>query len=123
PDSRMAEHSKSPIARWRRVQLARHLVETEGYGHADFVFDEFGDLVDMGGDARLVTAAVDTGIPFVTNGCPGENGEPGCTRPYGSYRPSEPFRDFPFQPTEADLAEVRAQLALGTPLVRNSKEH
>ena len=32
PDSRMADHPKSPIARWRRVQLARHLVEVEGYG-------------------------------------------------------------------------------------------
>jgi biotin synthase len=116
PDSRMADHPKSPIARWRRVQLARHLVEVEGYGPADFVFDDEGDLVDMGGDTRLVSAAVDTGVPFMTNGCPGEKGEPGCTRPYGSYRPSEPFRDFPFAPTQADLAEVRTQLALGTPL-------
>jgi biotin synthase len=106
------------------VQLARHLVEVVGYGHSDFVFDDEGDLVDMGGDAGLVSAAVDTGVPFMTNGCPGENREPGCTRPYGSYRPSEPFRDFPFAPTEADLTEVRAQLALGTPLSRKpmSKE-
>ena len=119
PDSRMGEHPKSVLARWRRVQLARHLVEAEGYDRADFVFDDHGDLVDMGGDAGLVSAAVDTGVPFMTNGCPGENGEPGCTRPYGSYRPSEPFRDFPFAPTEADLAEIRAQLALGTPLPRH----
>ena len=116
PDSRMAEDPKSPITRWRRVQLARHLVEESGYGMDDFSFDDDGNLIDMGSDTATVTAAIDTGIPFMTNGCPGENGEPGCTRPYGSYRPSEPFRDFPFQPNDDDLAEIRGQLALGVPL-------
>jgi biotin synthase len=48
----------------------------------------------------------------MTNGCPGEEGEPGCTRPYGSYRPSEPFRDFPFEPEADDLGQIRADLAL-----------
>jgi len=116
PDSRMADHPKSSIARWRRVQLARHLIETEGYGREDFLLDDHGDLIDVGGDRRTVEAAIAGGVAFMTNGCPGTHGEPGCTRPYGSYRPSEPFRDFPFAPTEADLAEVRTQLALGTPL-------
>ncbi len=40
----MADHPKSPIARWRRVQLAKHLVETEGYGADRFAFDAAGDL-------------------------------------------------------------------------------
>ena len=48
----------------------------------------------------------------MTNGCPGENGEPGCTRPYGSYRPTEPFRDYPFVPAANDLEEIRRQLRL-----------
>ena len=112
PDSRMGESPKAPITRWRRVQLARHLIEESGYGMEDFTFDAEGNLIDMGSDTETVTAAIDTGIPFMTNGCPGENGEPGCTRPYGSYRPSEPFRDYPFQPNGADLVEIRDQLAL-----------
>jgi len=32
PDSRMAAQPKPSLLRWRRVQLARHLIETEGYG-------------------------------------------------------------------------------------------
>jgi biotin synthase len=48
----------------------------------------------------------------MTNGCPGGNGEPGCTRPYGSYRPAEPFRDYPFVPAASDLEEIRQQLSL-----------
>ncbi len=112
PDSRMGDMPKSSITRWRRVQLARHLVEEEGYGLESFSFDDEGNLTELGEDARTVEAAIDSGIPFVTNGCPGEDGQPGCTRPYGSYRPSEPFRDFPFAPEEGDLVEIRDQLAL-----------
>ncbi len=112
PDSRMAEHPKSPIQRWRRVQLAKHLIETEDWDLDRFRFDADGNLLNMRGDESFVNGVVDTGVPFVTNGCPGESGEPGCTRPYGSYRPSESFRDFPFVPTGDDLIEIRQQMAL-----------
>lgn len=112
PDSRMAEHAKSPIARWRRVQLAKHLIETEGWTLDRFSFDADGGMRGLEGDVAGIAAAVDSGIPFVTNGCPGESGEPGCTRPYGSYRPTEPFRDYPFLPTAEDLVEIRQQMRL-----------
>lgn len=112
PDSRMGDHPKSPIQRWRRVQLAKHLIESEGWDLDRFAFDADGNLTNMLGDQAMVNSVVDTGIPFVTNGCPGESGEPGCTRPYGSYRPTEPFRDYPFVPTPDDLIEIRQQMAL-----------
>jgi biotin synthase len=35
-----------------------------------------------------------------------------CNRPYGSYRPGEPFRDYPFQPTPDDIAVIRRELRL-----------
>jgi biotin synthase len=112
PDSRMAEHPKSPLARWRRIQLAKHLVETEGYELDQFDFDPDGGLVHLRARRAAVEAVVDEGIAFMTNGCPGEKGEPGCTRPYGSYRPAEPFRDYPFPPTRSDLGDIRQQLRL-----------
>ncbi len=112
PDSRLAEHPKSPIGRWRRIQLAKHLIETEGFEAAQFSFDAEGGLVHLEGDTGVMEESLSSGIPFMTNGCPGAGGEPGCTRPYGSYRPSEPFRDYPFLPDDADMAEIRAQLRL-----------
>jgi len=112
PDSRMADHPKSPLARWRRIQLARHLIETEGYDLSQFDFDAAGALARLRAGRPAVEAVVDQGAAFVTNGCPGENGEPGCTRPYGSYRPAEPFRDYPFLPDARDLTEIRQQLRL-----------
>ncbi len=109
PDSRMAEHPRSSLRRWRRIQLAKHLVETEGFGLDDFEFDGHGDLVRLEGP-HVVERAISSGVPFMTNGCPAAGGEPGCTRPYGSYRPSDSFRDFPFLPGPADLGLIREEL-------------
>jgi biotin synthase len=53
------------------------------------------------------------GQAFMTDGCPGGKGRPGCTRPFGSYRPTDPFRDYPFAPEASDLAEIRQSLGLG----------
>ncbi len=112
PDSRLAHHPKASLRRWRRIQLLKYLVEREGVGWEDVSFDAAGDLAALAIDRRRVDRVVATGEPFMTNGCPGEGGEPGCTRPYGSYRPSEPFRDFPFLPDDADLAAIRQDLGL-----------
>jgi lipoyl synthase len=116
PDSRLAEHAKSAISRWRRIQLVKHLVETEGFGLSRFDFDDEGALTSISGrgidPVDRVEAVIDDGIAFMTDGCPGEEGEPGCTRPYGSYRPSEPIRDYPFPPTADDLGDIREELAL-----------
>ena len=112
PDSRLGETEKTPISRWRRIQLAKHLVETEGFGRDQFNFDSEGNLTRLRGPATVVDEVVESGIPFMTDGCPGEEGEPGCTRPYGSYRPSESFRDFPFRPSPEDMQLIRAEMAL-----------
>jgi lipoyl synthase len=112
PDSRMADHPKSPLRRWRRIQLAKHLIETEGFVASQFAFDADDNLAVLDGDAEVVERSIESGIPFMTNGCPGAGGEPGCTRPYGSYRPSEPFRDFPFVPDSEDLSGIRSDIAL-----------
>jgi biotin synthase len=112
PDSRLADHPKSPIQRWRRVQLAKHLIETDGLSRDQFAFDDEGNLAALDADVDSVERSVESGIPFMTNGCPGAGGEPGCTRPYGSYRPSEPFRDYPFLPDDTDLVEIRSQMSL-----------
>ncbi len=115
PDSRMADHPKSPIRRWRRIQLVKHLIEQYHLDPRNLHFDEEGNLTGLEvHSARInqVLRHLDRGVPFMTDGCPGANGEPGCTRPYGSYRPSESYRDFPFQPEPHDLAQIRKELAL-----------
>jgi len=116
PDSRMGEWEKADITRWRRTQLVKHLIEHHGLKREDVSFDEAGNLIGLNASDEKIQKVIenlDGGVPFMTDGCPNEGGEEvGCTRPYGSYRPSEPFRDYPFQPEENDMADIRRELAL-----------
>jgi biotin synthase len=113
PGTRMAAQPKPSLRRWRRAQLARQLIVGEGYGLGQFGFDGDGCLVRVRATRRALEAVVADGTAFMTDGCPGEAGEPGCTRPFGSYRPAEPFRDYPFAPQPCDLEDVRQSLELG----------
>ncbi|HHJ50594.1 MAG TPA: radical SAM protein [Phaeodactylibacter sp.] len=115
PDSRMGEAPKPEITRWRRIQLVKHLIEHYGLEREKIKFDEQGRMIGLempSGKLKEVIETLDSGIPFMTDGCPGEDGEVGCTRPYGSYRPTESYRDFPFRPEEDDLTIIRRELKL-----------
>ena len=115
PDSRMGDWEKADIKRWRRIQLIKHLIENYGLEESAMTFDESGALVSLhceGEELEKAIGSLDDGVPFMTDGCPGESGEVGCTRPYGSYRPSEPYRDYPFQPASDDVVQIRKELAL-----------
>ncbi len=113
PDSAMAEHPKPEVRRWRRVQLAKFLLEECGLEPGAFDYDDSGALTRIHAPAELVDRVVTEGHAFMTNGCPGAGGEPGCTRPMGSWRPTEAPRDYPWQPTGTDHAAIRHELALG----------
>ncbi|HHH50377.1 MAG TPA: radical SAM protein [Saprospiraceae bacterium] len=115
PDSRMGMVEKSTIVRWRRIQLIKHLIEEYHLDRKSIHFDEAGNITGLESTTSKINKVIKTldgGVPFMTNGCPGENGEVGCTRPYGSYRPSESYRDFPFLPATNDMALIRRELEL-----------
>ncbi len=116
PDSRMGNVDKASITRWRRIQLVKHLIEKHDLSPDAIQYDEQHGIQRLDARGQAISSALnslDAGIPFMTNGCPAEGGEEaGCSRPYGSYRPSESFRDFPFQPEEDDLTLIRKELAL-----------
>ncbi len=116
PDSRMGDVPKASITRWRRIQLVKHLIEKYDLSPDAISYDVTGGIQKLEVTNNTIASALnslDAGIPFMTNGCPSEGGEEaGCSRPYGSYKPSESFRDFPFQPETDDLTLIRQELAL-----------
>jgi len=112
PGTAMQDVPRAPIARTRRIQLAKHLIEKDGARRDAFEFDDTGTLVSLGGERALVNGATDSGVPFMTDGCPNRAGEVACNRPYGSYRPGEEYRDYPFQPSADDLEVIRGELQL-----------
>jgi biotin synthase-related radical SAM superfamily protein len=112
PDSRMGSLPKTPLRRWRRVQLAKFLLEERGLAESAFHFDDGGALVGIEAPRQLIAEVLADGHAFMTNGCPSSGGEPGCTRPMGSWRPTEDPRDFPWRPTAAETAAISEALAL-----------
>jgi biotin synthase-related radical SAM superfamily protein len=112
PDSRMGTSPKSDLTRWRRIQLAKFLLEERGLDLDAFGYDQQGALMSISAPPALVEEAIAEGFAFMTNGCPGAGGEPGCTRPMGSWRPSEAPRDYPWQPTNEDARDIREELRL-----------
>ncbi len=112
PDSAMAGHPKSSVTRWRRIQLAKFLLEEGGFEPQAFDYEDDGSLKRIHAPVDLVDRVVGDGYAFMTNGCPSSGGEPGCTRPMGSWRPSEAPRDYPWQPTAADRSTALEELCL-----------
>jgi len=95
---------------WRRVQLARFLVDYRGKRVEDMDFDEQGRVVDFGVARDELESIIGSGTPFRTSGCPGKDDEvSACNRPYGDSSPTD-ILSFPFAPAKRDLAGIRRQL-------------
>jgi biotin synthase len=103
----------TPRDQWRRVQLARYLIDYRGVRVEHMSFDAEGRVTDFGLPPGELDAIIDSGLPFRTSGCPGKFAEDisACDRPYGDSPPSD-IASYPFQPNKADLRKMRRQLAL-----------
>ncbi len=103
---------RQPIHRHRRIQLAKYLIEERSIPPEAILFDEDGFIAGFEVDSDLIERSVNEGVAFMTNGCPDRDGVMACNRPFGSYRPGEEYRDYPFLPDENDLAVIRQQMQL-----------
>jgi biotin synthase len=96
---------------WRRVQLARFIIDYRDGRVEDMLFDEAGRVVDFGLAEADLERLIASGIPFRTSGCPGKNSleVSACNRPYGDSHPTD-ILSFPFALARRDVAKVRRQL-------------
>ena len=99
-------------AQWRRVQLARFVIDYAGGSVGDMRFDEAGQVVDFGLPQDQVAELVNSGKPFQTSGCPGSEDKEisACNRPYGDSPPGD-ILSFPFALNGNDVQIVRRQMA------------
>jgi biotin synthase len=112
PGTAAQDLPRQPIHRHRRIQLVKYLIENDDLPGEALSFDAAGSLIRLVAPAEMINKAIDTGLPFMTNGCPNRHGVMACNRPYGSYRPGEEYRDYPFQPEPEDVAIIRQQMRL-----------
>jgi len=109
-DSLLSQHPQPPIGQYRRVQLARFLID-EGVGYlGDFSFDALGKLTDFGMTRETLSKIIESGKPFMTSGCPGRDGKVACNRPYANCIPGPEIRNYPFSPEEEDIQKINVEL-------------
>jgi len=105
---------------WRRVQLARFVIDYRD-GHINNMrFDDEGKLLDVGVEASMLRDILISGKPFQTSGCPGNDEEiSACNRPYGDSSPSD-ILSYPFALNADDVSLVTQQMQ-GICKVKNTK--
>ncbi|MHB0984867.1 MAG: radical SAM protein [Sulfuricella sp.] len=98
-------------AQWRRVQLARFLIDHAGGDFRNMKFDDAGRVVDFGVAQGELESLIQSGSPFRTSGCPGNETEEvsACNRPYGDSRPAD-ILSFPFELKPGDIEIVQHQM-------------
>ena len=108
--SPMEKICQPPMGKYLRIQLARYIID-EGIGtFRDFSFDSDERLVTFNIPTKLLDEIIDSGYPFMTGGCRGEDGKVACTRPYGNCLPGPDMRNYPFRPDGDDVLRIRENL-------------
>jgi biotin synthase len=73
-------------------------------------FDDRERVIDFGIRGADLEQLVESGVPFMTSGCPGKTRLCACNRPFGDGPPSD-IRSFPFNLDGRDVLAVKKQLA------------
>lgn len=120
PHSALDDALPPPMDQYRRVQIARYLIDTRLGDARRFGFGEDGRIRDFGMSVSSLDEVVDSGEPFRTSGCKGYDGQVACNRPYANSRPGPDMRNYPFAPEREDIIRIRSQLGWGRSHSRDS---
>jgi len=102
----LAAQNQPAVDVYRRIQLARYLI-VGGFAKAeDMLFDDAGRVVDFGISKPKLLTMVETGLPFLTSGCPS------CNRPFYNEKPSGPLYNYPRSISPAELKQIKRELNL-----------
>ncbi|MCF8119741.1 MAG: radical SAM protein [Deltaproteobacteria bacterium] len=112
PESAMGNVSPPPLDQYRRIQLARYLIDTRTVRAGEFTYSPEGKIVDTGLPPDVLNAIIDSGEPFRTSGCEGYDGQVACNRPYANSRPGPDMRNYPFPPQPRDVQRIRQQMGI-----------
>ena len=105
--SPMEDHPQPSYGHYRRVQLARYIINKDYGRYEQMDFNAAGQVVDLGVQTDELILY---GEPFMTSGCPGPDGKVACNRPFGNERPGRPIRNYAYLPEPEDVELIRYQL-------------
>ena len=104
--TRLARKPQPQVEKYRRIQLARHLILSGITRYEQMEFDEDENVLSYGIDDQTLLQTVENGQPFVTSGCPH------CNRPYYNEKPSGPIFNYPRKLAKNETFEIKKQFNL-----------
>ncbi|TRM90452.1 radical SAM protein, partial [Sulfolobus sp. A20-N-G8] len=84
-----------PVSVYRRMQIARWLIENDLVTIDSFKFNEKGEVIDI--DLPKDLTLDEIAPAFMTSGCPG------CNRPYSNERPGKVLKNIPWYPNRQQV--------------------
>jgi biotin synthase-related radical SAM superfamily protein len=100
PGTAMEDQAPPPLASYRRVQIARHLILSRLVAVEDLTFSPQGRVESFGLGRRELERVLSDGQAFQTSGCPG------CNRPYYNEPPRGPLYNYPRRLEEAEAEDA-----------------
>lgn len=104
PGTALENSAQPQVQRYRRIQVARHLILNGIVRCEDMRFDLEGCVSDFGVENKALMQIIYAGMPFLTSGCPN------CNRPYYNEKPSGPIYNYPRKISKEELSEIERQL-------------
>jgi biotin synthase len=104
--SGLAGRAQPPWPTYLRLQVARYLIEHELSCFDDMDFDGLGRVIDFGLVPDRLTEIIALGVPFMTAGCLGPDGQVACNRPFGNCLPEVMQWNYAYPPNDEELALI-----------------
>jgi biotin synthase len=115
-ESLMKDVFQPNIGSYRRIQLARYLIQHRIISAKDMEFSEKGRLKNFGIRKIKLDEIINNGVSFMTSGCPGKTMNNSCNRPFANCSPYQAYmgemRNFPFKPNASDTEIIKKQLQI-----------
>lgn len=107
--SMLSNRPACDVGQYRRVQVARYLIDNDLLQKDRMGFDNAGKIIEFGLNISQLNEIIDSGKPFQTSGCPGRTKDGACNRPFGDGPPSD-IRSFPYELNKREINKVKHQL-------------
>jgi len=76
--SLLENHPQPPIGTYRRIKLARYLINKDISKYENMKFDEKRRIIDFGVSEKVYNGVVESSLPFMTSGCASKSRENAC---------------------------------------------
>lgn len=96
--------SQPQIGSYRRIQLAKHLIDNKLVSFDEISFHNNGKILNFGVKKSRIKKIIESGNPFLTSGCPN------CNRPFYNEKPSGPLYNYPRKLNLDEIAEIKQLL-------------